>query len=118
MLVRMKKIRLARTVFAALMMAALVGLPARPTLCDIATPDVAAVVAGHHHEAPLGAGIADGTTCLECDDMTGCCLAPSGALDAAAPQIPTTPIAAQDDVMVREHLASDLVPPLTPPPRA
>jgi hypothetical protein len=114
----MKQIRLARTVFAALMAAALVGLPTRPMLCDMATHDMAAAADGHHHEGPLDAGVANSAGCAECDDMTGCCLAPAGALYAATPDIPITPEHAQDAVLTREHRASNVLSPLTPPPQA
>jgi hypothetical protein len=114
----MKQIRLARTVFAALMAAALVGLPSRPVLCDMTTHDIAAAADGHHHEGPLGSGVDSQSACAECDDMTGCCLVPAGALYAATPEIPTTPEHGQNAVLTREHLASNVLLPLTPPPQA
>jgi hypothetical protein len=114
----MKQIRLARTVFAALMAAALVGLPSRPVLCDMTTHEMVAAADGHHHDGPRGAGVANSAGCAECDDMTGCCVAPAGALYAATPEIPTTPEHGQDAVLTREHLASNAPAPLTPPPQA
>jgi hypothetical protein len=114
----MKQIRLARTVFAALMAAALVGLPSRPVLCDMATLEMAANVDGHHHEGPLGSGVDSQSACAECEDMTGCCLAPAGALYGSTPDIPTTPEHGQDSGLSREHLTSVPLAPPTPPPQA
>ena len=118
MLVRMKKNRLARTLLAALMTAALVGLPARPVLCDMTEHETAAAAVALDHEGPLGAGVANNAGCAVCDDMTGCCVAPAGALYGATPEIPTMPEHGQDAILTREHLASNVLPPLTPPPQA
>jgi hypothetical protein len=105
-------------VLAALMASALVALPTRPMLCDMATPEPAVTVDGHHHGGPPGSGVEGQSACAECDDMTGCCVAPAGALYAATPDIPPSPERAQSADFSGEHLTSvPLIPP-TPPPQA
>jgi hypothetical protein len=114
----MKQIRIARTVFAAIMATALVGLPTRPMLCDMATHEMAAMADGHHHDGPLGTSVEAPSACAECEDMTGCCLAPAGALYGSTPEIPTTPEHGQASGLAGEHLTSIPLAPPTPPPQA
>jgi hypothetical protein len=73
---------------------------------------------GQHHAGPLGAGVANYAGCAECDGMTGCCLAPAGALYGSTPEIPTTPEHGQDSGLTRRHLTSIPLAPPTPPPQA
>lgn len=103
---------------AALFGAAIVALPARPTLCDMATHEVAAAADAHHHVGPLGGVIDTQSTCAECDDMTGCCLVPGSALFGSAPEVPATREQGQEPGLAGEHLMSTPIVPLTPPPQA
>jgi len=117
-MLKMQRNRLAWSLLTALTAAALVAPPAWAGPCDMTGHETTAVAHDHQHEAPIGATLTAYAGCADCGAMAGCCIAPTGALYVAAPEIPSTPEHGQDALIAREHRASSLRSPITPPPRA